>query len=38
MNDTYILPLAVHWDVIKCPMIVDVVDLRGRRLEEDHHR
>ena len=35
MNNTYVLPLAVHWDVIKCPMIVDTQALgSGRRLQE----
>lgn len=39
LNGTYVIPLSVHWDVIKCPMIVDMIDLKGgRRLEEDHHR
>jgi len=34
MNNTYVLPLAIHWDVIKCPMIVDTQALgTGRRLE-----
>ncbi len=36
MNDTYNLPLAVHWEVIKCPMITDTVALgSGRRLADD---
>lgn len=25
LNNTYILPLSVHWDVIKCPMLADIV-------------
>jgi len=34
MNNTYVLPLAIHWDVIKCPMIVDTQALgSGRRLQ-----
>jgi len=35
MNNTYVLPLAIHWDVIKCPMIVDLVDLKNRRRLEE---
>lgn len=35
LNNTYVLPLSIHWNVIKCPMIIDSIDLRGaRRLQE----
>lgn len=38
INNTYVLPLAVHWNIIKCPMLIDYVDLskgpgEKRRLE-----
>jgi len=34
MNNTYVLPLAIHWDVIKCPMIIDTQALgSARRLQ-----
>ena len=38
LNNTYVLPLSVHWDVIKCPMLVDVVELKNRRRLQEAHR